>query len=254
MPSSPFAPLDRALAPAAGNARTAFLKTQPFAHRGLHGPGRVENSRAAFNAAIAAGHGIELDVQASRDGEAFVFHDSMLDRLTDESGPIAERTAAMLDGVRLRGSDETIPSLHAALVQILGRVPVLIEVKAPGRSVSALCLAVHRALDGYRGPVAVMSFNPEIGHWFAEHAPHTLRGLVVSEEGKQGKRGAAERRLSLWRSKAEFLAYDIRDLPSRFAAEQRARGLPVLTWTVRDAAAEQVALIHADEIIYERTA
>jgi glycerophosphoryl diester phosphodiesterase len=58
----------------------------PFAHRGLHGGGRIENSRAAFAAAIAAGHGIELDVQASRDGEAFVIHDYDLARLTGRRG------------------------------------------------------------------------------------------------------------------------------------------------------------------------
>ena len=30
----------------------------------------------------------------------------------------------------------------------------------------------------------------------------------------------------LWRARPDFLAYDIRDLPSRFAAAQRRRGLP----------------------------
>ena len=62
------------------------LIAKPFAHRGLHGPGRVENSRAAFEAAIAAGHGIELDVQASADGQAIVFHDYELERLTEGRG------------------------------------------------------------------------------------------------------------------------------------------------------------------------
>lgn len=249
---SPFAPLDRALAPAPGQGRTAFLKTQPFAHRGLHGQGRVENSRAAFDAAIAIGHGIELDVQASRDGEAFVFHDAALDRLTAETGPVAERSAAALDAILLADTGEAIPSLHAVLARVLGKVPVLIEVKTEGRAVDALCLSVRRALEGYRGPAAVMSFDPEVGRWFRDHCPRILRGLVVSEAQGRSRRAAAERRLNLWRSRAEFLAYDIRDLPSPFAAEQRRRGLPVLSWTVRDAAAEQVALVEADEIIYER--
>jgi glycerophosphoryl diester phosphodiesterase len=57
--------------------------------------------------------------------------------------------------------------------------------------------------------------------------------------------------LALWRARPEFLAYDVRDLPSRFAARARARGLPVVTWTVRDAAGEQAAFAHADEIIFE---
>ncbi len=59
-----------------------------------------------------------------------------------------------------------------------------------------------------------------------------MRGLVVTEDGK-GWRGPIERRLSLLWARPEFLAYDVRDLPSRFAAVQRARGLPVFTWTCR---------------------
>src|SRR5688572_31690887 len=101
MRSSPFALPDRLLAPPPVAKRVAFLSGQPFAHRGLHGQGRVENSRAAFQAAIEAGHGIECDVQASRDGEVFVFHDYALDRLTDAAGAVADRRAQELDAIRL---------------------------------------------------------------------------------------------------------------------------------------------------------
>jgi glycerophosphoryl diester phosphodiesterase len=97
-----------------------------------------------------------------------------------------------------------------------------------------------------------MSFNPEVGRWFKEHAPRIVRGLVVSEEGKAGVRGRIERHVALWGARPDFLAYDVRDLPSRFAASQRKRGIPVYTWTVRDAQAEQTALAHADQIIYEK--
>ena len=45
--------------------RLAELTARPFAHRGLHGDGVLENSRAAFRAAIEGGFGIELDVQVS---------------------------------------------------------------------------------------------------------------------------------------------------------------------------------------------
>ncbi|MBV9884106.1 MAG: glycerophosphodiester phosphodiesterase [Sphingomonadaceae bacterium] len=231
-------------------ARLTQLIARPFAHRGLHGPGRIENSRAAFAAAIAAGHGIELDVQASRDGQAMVFHDADLARLADARGALAAWSAAELGRFRLNGSEETIPSLAEILALIGGRVPLLIEVKAPKRAVAALCRSVETALTGYEGVVGVMSFNPEVGHWFARHAPQRLRGLVVTEQGK-GLRGVAERPLALWRSSADFLAYDIRDLPSRFAGAQRAAGMKVLTWTVRSIADRARAAEYASQIIYE---
>jgi hypothetical protein len=72
-----------------------------------------------------------------------------------------------------------------------------------------------------------------VPRWFFTHSPETVRGLVVTEENARGPGGWLKRRLGLWHARPDFLAYDIRDLPSRFAGAQRARGLPLLTWTVR---------------------
>jgi len=243
--------IDGSLAPAPDPKRVARLTATPYAHRGLHGGGRVENSRAAFEAAIAAGHGIELDVQASLDGDAFVIHDYELDRLTGAQGTVARRSSAELRSIGLAGTNEMLSSLADTLRLIASRAPLLIELKAPDRQVARLCLAVFRALEGYRGAVGVMSFNPEVGRWFARHAPRVVRGLVVTESGKRRLRGRIERHLALWRAKPDFLAYDIRDLPSRFAASQRRRGLPILTWTVRSEEERARAAAHADQVIYE---
>jgi glycerophosphoryl diester phosphodiesterase len=128
---------------------------------------------------------------------------------------------------------------------------LLIEVKSPERHVARLCAAVAGALEDHEGPVGVMSFNPEVGGWFARHASPVLRGLVVTESGRRGLRGRIERPLALWRARADFLAYDIRDLPSRFAGAARRRGLPVYTWTVRSEADRARAAAHADQIIFE---
>lgn len=227
------------------------LGAVPFAHRGLHGGALVENSGGAIAAAVAGGYGVELDVQLSRDGEAMVFHDYELDRLTAGLGPVAARTAAELQAIRLNVCDEAMPRLSQALALIGGRTPLLIEVKSPDRHVARLCAAVAGAVEHYEGPVGVMSFNPEVGGWFARHASHVPRGLVVTESGRRGLRGRIERPLALWLARADFLAYDIRDLPSRFAARARRRGLPVYTWTVRSEADRARAAAHADQIIFE---
>ena len=225
--------------------RIGWLAARPYAHRGLHGPGRPENSRAAFAAAHEAGHGIELDVRLSSDGAAIVFHDSDLGRLTGESGPVAARTAQALSKIRLLGSEETIP-IVAEMIALFPETPVLIELKTDGRA-APLCAAVRRALGGRSARVAAMSFDPSVPRWFAAHAPEIVRGLVVSEPGRRN----LARRLSVWWGKPEFLAYDVRDLPSQFAARQRARGLPILTWTCRGDEDRARAASHADQIIYE---
>lgn len=249
-----FALPDRWLSPPPKEAKVGWLRTQEYAHRGLHIAGVPENSTSAFAGAIARGMGIECDVQRSRDGQAVVFHDDEIDRLTAESGKVSAHTAAELGKITLSGSEDTIPTLSQLLAQIGGQVPLLIEIKSPRHSrtrIGALCLAVKRSLEGYLGPHAIMSFDPRVVRWFATHSPLTVRGLVVTEENGKTLVGMIKRRLSLWHAKPHFLAYDIRDLPSRFAAAQRKRGLPVLTWTVRTEELRERALAHADAPIAE---
>ncbi|QJB69625.1 glycerophosphodiester phosphodiesterase family protein [Parasphingorhabdus halotolerans] len=245
-------PLDSWLAPAPEPERVGFLKGQPYAHRGLHGSGILENSSAAFESAIQLGHGIECDVQAAEDGRAFVFHDYELDRLTDQTGVLARMRPEDIDRVQLKDGHGKIPRLRETLDQIAGRVPVLIEIKSKNMRVGPLCLSVRRALEGYTGKAAIMSFNPLVSAWFRKNAEHVVRGLVVTEEDTKNWRGRIARHRNLWAAKPDFLAYDVRDFPSSFAASQRSRGLPVVTWTVRTAEQERIAAMYADEPVYER--
>jgi glycerophosphoryl diester phosphodiesterase len=224
-----------------------WLGRHIYAHRGWHGAGRVENSPSAFRAAIQARLGIECDVQQSADGQAMVFHDWELERLTAGAGLVRARTAEELSRIPLLGGDPiwTLPQL---LAEVGGSAPLLIELKSK-REVpfDPLCHAVAGALEGYAGEVAVMSFDPRIVRWFALRRPATVRGLVVTEADNSLWR----RRWALGHSHAQFLAYDVRDLPSPFAARQRARGLPILTWTVSDKARLATARAFADAPIAE---
>ncbi len=251
---SPFGLLDHWLAPAPPASKISWMAGGDYAHRGLHGPGAPENSPGAFALAIERGMGIECDVQRSSDGQAVVFHDFELDRLTGQTGPVAKRSSDQLGRITLSGSQDTIPSLRQLLDQVAGRVPLLIELKSNNsRRYAALCLAVRRVLEGYQGTHAVMSFDPRMVRWFASHAPLTTRGLIITEEDDKALPGRLRRRLSLWHCKPDFLAYDIRDLPSRFAAAQRRRGLPLLSWTVRSEELRERAAAYADAPIAEST-
>lgn len=231
-----FALLDRFLVPAPDQARVGWLRGVTYAHRGLHGSDVPENSPTGFTLAIERGLGIECDVQRTADGQAVVFHDWELDRLTGETGAVLDRRMDQLTKVTLRGSEDCIPTLREFLVQVAGRVPVLIELKSKRELRAApLCLAVRRALEGYRGPVAVMSFDPRVSRWFARYSPHIVHGLVVTENGSRTLPALVKLYTAFWQARPQFLAWDVRDLPSKFVAAQRARGFPVLTWTVRSA-------------------
>jgi glycerophosphoryl diester phosphodiesterase len=196
----------------------------PVAHRGLWSPdGPPENSLAAFQAACAKGYGIELDVQLSADGEAMVFHDEDLERMTGVKGRLSDRTAADLSELRLKGSEERIPTLLEALAVIGHRAMVHVELKTPYGAVGPLEQRVHEILIDHAGPVCVIGFNPYSHAWFAERFPGVLRGLDSYSYKRAPHLGESQRR-SFARlehvaiARPHFLALGIDMLPCERAA------------------------------------
>jgi glycerophosphoryl diester phosphodiesterase len=231
----------------------------PIAHRGLwRADGPPENSLAAFQAACAHGYGIELDVQLSSDGEAFVFHDTRLARTTGAEGALVEHSAADLAKLRLAGSDEPIPTLAETLAEVGHRATVLIELKTPAGEVGPLERRVHEILIDHNGPIAIIGFNPYSHAWFAQHHPNILRGLDSFSYTDDGSRKMAhEQRRSYARlehvalAKPHFLALGLDMLPSARADEFRAAGMPVVAWTVRSPTDWERVRDHCDNLIFE---
>jgi len=251
MPLSLFGLFDPWRFPVPDARRVGFLTHTPFAHRGLHGSRHPENSRAAIEAAVSMGYGVQVDVQFSLDGLAYVIADSTIERTTEASGQVRHLSSKQLGSTRLRGSEETVPLLKEILSIVAGRAPVLVELGVVEGHVSQLCVAVRHAIEGYRGEAAVMSLHPEVPRWFASHGSRIPRGLMMSENSAYAKEAGAEQVKTMWRSRPEFLAVDIDDLPNRFAQRQRKRGIPILAWTVTSAEQQAVAADSADQIVFE---
>ncbi|MGJ8609849.1 MAG: glycerophosphodiester phosphodiesterase family protein [Octadecabacter sp.] len=239
---------------------TFFAK--PFAHRALHDATMAENSIGAIKAAVAAGYGIELDIQPSRGGIPMVFHDYDLSRLSGERGPIAQKTAAELADIALSGGGGTIPTLAQVLDEVAGRVPLLIEIKdqdgALGPSVGPLEIAVCDALDGYKGDVALMSFNPHSVAACQAFAPHIPRGITTCPYPAKDwptvpepTRAALREIPDFDRVGACFISHQQDDLGSPHVATLKARGVPVLCWTIRTPEMEAEARKIADNITFE---
>jgi glycerophosphoryl diester phosphodiesterase len=234
-----------------------LLFAPPVAHRGLWSPdGAPENSLAGFQAACAAGYGIELDVQLSADGEAMVFHDDALARMTGAEGRLADRAAADLAGLKLAGTDERIPTLRETLALVGRRALVLIELKTPAGAVGPLEQRVHEIIADHAGPVAVIGFNPYSHAWFADRYPGVLRGLdshaYRDVEGLSPQMRQAFARLEhVEIARPHFLALGLDMLPSAAAAQRRAEGLPVVAWTVRGPAEWARVEGGCDNLIFE---
>ncbi len=237
----------------------------PIAHRALHDvtAGRPENSLAAIKAAIDAGYGVEIDLQLSSDGEAMVFHDYDLARLTKETGAVQQRTSSELQQISLTGAQgETIPTLTQVLTFVAGRIPLLIELKdqdgAMGPDIGTLEAATVKALRGYNGPVAVMSFNPHSVALLADLAPDVPRGLTTAAYATQywdilpPERRKALRELSDFEaSSANFISHESLDVTYPRVQELRARGVPVLTWTIKSLDQEAKVRPYVDNVTFE---
>ena len=252
LPSRPSTLLDRLLAPPPDPARVGWLADWTYTHRGLHGPGAVENSPSAFRAAVAAGLGIECDIQRSRDDWPMIFHDWDFARLIGRPDKTEALTRAQWRELAYLESEDRPLDLTELLATVGGRVPVLIEIKSRrGYDVVRSCRLVVTALAGYDGPHAVMSFDPRASRWLRRHSPQTLRGLVMREDAYGYTQKAWQRHLALWIAKPEFIAYHVEALPNPMTTALRANGMPVLTWTVNSADARARAMRYADAPIAE---
>jgi glycerophosphoryl diester phosphodiesterase len=219
------------------------LLSAPIAHRGLwRVGGRPENSLAAFEAACAGGYGIELDVRLTADGEAVVFHDETLERMTAESGLVEEQTAEALAALTLLGSDQHIPTLEQTLALVGQRALILVELKTPPGQEGLLEAGAAALLAVHPGPVGVLSFNADALAWMAAHAPDLARGLNARTPSDLG---------AIDRVHPHFLSVSL-DLANHPRVQDwRAAGRAVIAWTAHRPA--DAARLHslADNLIFE---
>ena len=234
----------------------------PIAHRGLHDERRgiIENTASAFRAAIAGRYAIETDIQAAASGEPVIFHDEHLDRLTEETGPVAERTVAELQTVRMRGTGDRILTLAELLEIVDGRAALFLEIKSAGLdSDRTLERRIAEALAHYRGQAFIMSFDPRSVGAMRIFAPSVPRGLSAMRFWKvdefpltDAQRYRLTHMLDIPAVKPDFLTYEVSDL-AVMAAGLRLRhpSLPIITWTVRSAEQRRKADEFADGMIFE---
>jgi glycerophosphoryl diester phosphodiesterase len=240
-----------------------WLVARPIAHRGLHdaAKGILENTISAAEAAIARGFPIECDVQLTADGDAVVFHDFTLDRLTNETGAVSERTSAALSEVAIVGSAaDRIPTLAAFLGRVGGRVPLVIEIKSRFDGDMRLADRTCEVLRRYRGPFCLKSFDPAVVARVRAVAPGAVRGIVAEstyahpsyDALSPEQKHALANLLHFEESRPHFLSWHVRDLPAAPPYLARLLGrLPVMAWTVRDADDRARADRHADQMVFE---
>ncbi len=185
-----------------------------YAHRGLHdnGSDAPENSMRAFQKAVDAGFGIEMDIQLTKDKVPVVFHDFTLQRMCGVEGKVCDYTYEELQQFLLVQSDQRIPKLEDVLRLVDGKVPLIVEFKVEWRDLS-LCPIADKLLQEYKGVYCMESFNPLCVKWYRDHHKEVMRGQLSQayskEKAYQGPLYFVLQYLLLnFLSKPDFVAYD----------------------------------------------
>jgi glycerophosphoryl diester phosphodiesterase len=226
-----------------------FLTARPIAHRGQH-DGNVavwENTLSAFKRAIANGYAIECDLQYAADAVPVVFHDDDMERLCKIKGDVRAKTSSELGLIAIGGTSDKVPTLKALLRLVKGQVPLVIELKGRKGDDDGFAAAVLEDLEDYDGDLALMSFDEWLLKDIKELGSPWPVGLTA--EGTKDEEFAAHRKAM--DHGLDFISYCVDHLPNAFITEQREKGIPVITWTVRTPEQAAHSARHADQITFE---
>ena len=227
-----------------GHPGLKALQGWAYAHRGLHGNGRPENSMAAFRAALEGDYGIELDIHLLKDGNLAVIHDSLLKRTTGAEGKIEDLTTDELKHYRLEGTEETIPTFRELLELYNGKAPLIVELKPVENNHAALTETACNMLETYPGPYCIESFDPRCVHWLKKNRPDIIRGQLSENFVKTSKtlplwlRFVLTHNLANFLTRPDFIAYKFahrNQTPSNFLC-RRLWGTQGVSWTIKNKA------------------
>lgn len=210
--------------------KDSWLLTTPIAHRGLHNEFYGENSMGAYKNAIANGYPIEMDVQLSKDGVAFCFHDDSLERVCAKNAYINDLTHEEIKELKILNTQEGIPTFEDFLKEVNGQVPLMIEIKQQRSKEFDIAKKVVDALKDYKGEFVVQSFDPFIMQRVKKYAPHILRGQLggVPERGNLSwvKYTVVKKLTFNFLSKPDYINYYLNHMPIN-------KKTPTVCWTVR---------------------
>lgn len=210
-----------------------------YAHRGLHNnqTDAPENTLAAFQKAVDAGYGIELDVQLTKDGQVVVVHDFDLKRICSIDKDVDSYTYEELQQFPVYGSSQRIPLFTDVLAAVGGKVPLIVELKY--KSGSKICEKTQEILNTYKGVYCIESFHPEALIWYRKNYPAICRGQLSMNFQRDSGLWKPEYHimrhlLTNFLTRPDFIAYDCRAMGAVSKNICRSLfGCPSVAWTVK---------------------
>ncbi|MEM1271592.1 MAG: glycerophosphodiester phosphodiesterase family protein [Bacteroidota bacterium] len=214
-------------------------------HRGAAGLA-PENTLPSFQAALDAGvTWVELDVYAI-DQELVVFHDDMLDRCTNGTGPIQSTPLAHLRTLDA-GNGAQIPLLQEVLNLLGPDIGVNVELKGPRTARPAIQQIREYVGKGWPPERFLLSsFDHAQVRLAQQEAPDIPRGVLI------GRRPVWSARIAE-KYGATSLNLNRRSVHRRVVADAHRKGIEVWVYTVNDPAeAERLRDMDVDAIFTDR--
>lgn len=228
-----------------------WLKNNKIAHRGLYNnkSNAPENSLNAFKLAIDKGYAIEFDIHFTHDRKIVVFHDSTLKRMCKIDIAISQASYSELCKYTLLNSNCKIPLLSDVLIQIGGKVPLLIEIKC-FRNIHRNMEILLKALEKYNGNYALQSFNPFVIRWLSIYVPYILKGLIVYNIILYPN--FMRNFFFSFCGSPDFFSICKTALPNSTIRYFRQRGILILSWTIKNQREFENVVKECDCIIFEQ--
>lgn len=210
----------------------------------------------AFQKAVEAGFGIEMDVQMTKDGIPVVFHDYTLKRICGAEGKVCQYTYEELQQMSLCGTDQKIPRFEDVLKLVDGKVPLIVELKIESTDTS-VCPATDGLLSEYKGMYCIESFNPLGVLWYRRNRRQVVRGQLADAFHREEEyRGLLyfllQNLLFNWLGKPDFIAYNHKY--PMMLSRSLCRGLyrsTAAAWTIKSQAELNEAKKHFDIYIFD---
>ena len=226
-----------------------------IAHRGLFDREKIpENSMLAFDKALEKGYSIEVDVNMTQDGYIVVFHDNSLKRMTGIKNDITTMTLSEIKKLKLLGTENKIPTFEDVLLQVSGKVPILIEVK-PNSKYKELMEKLINLLEKYNGKYSIQSFDPRIVYWLKKNTPQISRGQIASKNIREVKSRILKILLGKMVfnviTKPNFVSYQYLSINEKFYKKQKNKGREVIAWTLKNKEDYEKIRDYCDMVVFE---
>ena len=240
------------------------MTERPFAHRGFHSRSLKvsktvpENSLEAFRLAIEKNFSIEMDIHFTKDFKIIVFHDFFLGRLTTKTGFVFNKNLSYIKKAKL-SNNEKVPTIEEVFNLVNGRVPILLEIKYSKyikKNLNMFTMVLAEKLEGYKGPVALMSFSSDLIKYIRKRNlfGRFPLGLTTSfpkieSIGSKIKNNKIENEIVA--NRLQFISQDWKGIKNIRVKRLKKLNIAILSWTITSREIEESLKGLADNITFE---